>query len=260
MIVDISESHVNLAALVVSVWRAHDGTTGTEKSQRWLYHRTTAATATNIPLHCTVSASKEHLFISVEGPRANETGASSAVVGSVKNYFFMDDVVPYHAGDVNPVCFAGGGMAALPVASAGSNSHQGNFSRNFANNSSWSVAKLLTLDFPSVASTETIQPTRLTSADNKYYLSPYVAFGDESGIRGRLASFFHVGYTYSDTPEIPTPPVGQKVQYSGKWYKLIAVNKSDGASNSWGQLGSSSNSSVANFFRSVIVAVPTTAP
>lgn len=260
MIVDLAESHVNLTGLVMAVWRAHDGTTGTDKSQRWLYHRAGAATATNIPLHCIVSASKEHLFISVEGPRANETGATSAVVGTVRNYFLMDDLVPYHAGDTTPVVVAGGGMAASATASAGNNSHQANFLRNYANTASWSVAKLLTLDFPSLASTETIQVTRLTTGDGKYYLAPYVCFGDESGLRGRLASFFHVGFNFSDTPEIATPPIGQKVQYGGKWYKLLAVNKSDGAVATWSQLGSAANNSVANFFRSAIVAVPTTAP
>lgn len=258
MIVDLGDSSVHMVALGLAVWGAHDGTTGTDRSSRWLYHRTTAATATNTVLHCIVSASKDHLFISVEGPRANETGASNATVGSVRNYFFMDDVVPYHAADTIPVVFAGGMTAANVVASAANNSHQGNFSRNFANNSAWSIAKLLTLDFPSISSTETIQVTRQTSADGKYYLAPYVTFGDESGIRGRLANFFMAGYNFSDTPEIATPPIGNKITYGGKTFKLLAVSKSDGASVSWGQFGSAVNSSAATFYKSPIVAVPCT--
>ena len=122
------------------------------------------------------------------------------------------------------------------------------------------MAKLLTLDFPSLASTETVQVTRQSTGDGKYYLSPYVAFGDESGLRGRLASFFSAGYTVSDTPDIATPPVGQKIQYGGKWYKLLAVNKSDGSTMTWGQFGAAANSATSTYYRSPIVAVPTTAP
>jgi hypothetical protein len=264
MIVDFADTAPTLSNLVMAVWRAHDGTMGatsggTDRSNRWLYWRTNTTSATwTMPIHVTVSASKEHLFISVEGPRPNETGASSATIGSVKNYFFFDDVVPYHAGDTTPVVFAGGMMAAAAGASAANNSHQGNFSRNYANVSSWSVAKLLTLDFPSIASTETIQVTRQTSADGRYYLAPYVCFGDESGLRGRLANFFLAGYNFSDTPEIATPPINQKITYLGQTYKLIAVNKSDGTSATWGQFGSASNVSTTLFYRSPIVAVPCT--
>lgn len=257
MILDLVDTTIASSnhGLAMAVYR----TLGGDKSLRWLYWRATSAAPT-MQVHVIVSASKEHLFISVEGPRANEALATSAVVGSLKNYFFIADMIPYHGSDAIPVVFAGGGMAATATSSPANNSHQGNFSRNFGNNSSWSVAKLLTLDFPSTASTETVQVTRQTSADGKYYLSPYVAFGDESGIRGRLANFFHVGFTYSDTPEIPTAPINQKIQYDGKWYKLLAVSKSDGSVATWGQFGSAGNNSVTNFYRSPIVAVPTTAP
>lgn len=260
MIVDLAESSVHAQALVMAAWRAHDGTTGTDKTQRWMYHRAATATATTIPLHCIVSASKEHLFVSVEGPRANEPGASSATVGSVRNYFFFDDVVPYHASDTNPVVFAGGMMAGSQGASAVNNSHQGHFSRNYANTASWSVAKPLTLDFPTLSSAETVQVTRLSVGDGKYYLSPYVCFGDESGMRGRLASFFHAGFNSSDTPEIPSAPIGQKIQYDGEWYKILAVSKSDGANSTWSQLGAAANATSTTAHRSVLVAVPTTAP
>jgi hypothetical protein len=261
MIFDLVDGPVKLTGLSLAAWRTHDGTTGVDRTSRWLYYRTNTTSATwGMPLHVVISASKEHVFVSVEGPRANEVGASSATVGSVRNYFFMDDVVPYHASDTNPIVFAGGMTADSAVASAANNSHQGNFSRNFGNTGSWSVAKALTLDFPSVSSTETIQVTRQTTADGKYYLSPYVCFGDESGIRGRLASFFHAGYTFSDTPELPTPPLGQKIQYDGKWYKLLAVSKGDASSASWSQFGSASNAGATTFYRSPIVAVPTTAP
>jgi len=260
MILDLSEAAVINTGFQMAVWRAHDGTTGTDKVQRWLYPKASAFTATNHVVHCIVSASKEHLFISVEGPRPTEPGATSAVVGSQRNYFFFDDVVPYHASDTTPIVYAGGMMAASGAASVANNSHQGNFSRNFSGLGAWSVAKTLTLDFPSVASTETVQINRESAADGKYYFSPYVCYGDESGIRGRLASFFHVGFTYSDTPEIATPPVGKKVLYDGKWYKLLAVTKGDGSSLTWSQFGSAGNNAVTTFFRSPVVAVPTTAP
>lgn len=266
LIFDLVDGQVELSNLNLAVWRAHDGTVGavsggTDRTSRWLYWRGSASGALwNMPLHCIVSAGKDHVFISVEGPRANEPAATSSVVGSLRNYFFMDDVVPYHANDLVPVCFAGGMMADTATVSPANNSHQGHFSRNFADTSSWSAAKTLTLDFPSTASTETVQVMRQTSADGKYYFSPYVAFGDESGIRGRLANFFHVGFTYSDTPEIATAPIGQKVQFDGRWFKLTAVSKSDGSIATWGQFGSAGNSGAPNFFRSPIVAIPTTAP
>lgn len=260
MIVDLADSHVNLAALTLAAWRVHDGTTGTDKSQRWLFHRSATATATNIPLHCIVSASKEHLFISVEGPRANETGATSTAAGTVRNYFFMDDLVPYHIADTTAVVYVGGAMTGSIASSVANNSHQGHVTRNFANTGSWAVGKLLSLDFPSLSSAETIQVTRSSAGDGKYYLAPYVYFGDVDGLRGRLASFFNVGYSTADTIEIPSAPTGQKIQYNSKWYKILAVNKSDGSQTTWGQFGSANNGSTASSSRSVLVAVPTTAP
>lgn len=264
MIVDLADGPVELSNLNLAVWRAHDGTMGavsggTDRSARWLYYRSNTTNALwNMPLHCVVSASKEHIYFSIEGPRANEPAATSPVVGSQRNYFFMDDVIPYHAGDTTPICFAGGQMADLPGASAANNSYQGHFRRNYANTSSWSVAKLLSLDFPSIASTETVQVTRFSTADGRYYLAPYVCFGDESGLRGRLANFFLAGFNFSDTPEIATPPLGQKITYLGNTYKLVAPSKSDGTNATWGQFGSATNTSIANFFRSPIVAIPCT--
>jgi hypothetical protein len=257
MILDLTDGFAESHNLNMAVWQSHDGTTGSGRSPRWLYWRS-AAGVLNQQLHVIVSASKEHLFISVEGPRANEIGATSATLGSLRSYFFFDDVIPYHATDTTPVVFAGGAVTDNATASAANNSHQGNFSRNLANLASWSVAKLLTLDFPSVNSTETIQITRLASGDGKYYLSPYVCFGDESGLRGRLRSFMHAGFTASDTPEIATPPVNQKITYEGQTYKLLAVSKSDGAVVVWGQFGSAVNSSGTTFHRSPVVAVPCT--
>lgn len=258
MIVDLCDTAPLPHTLNMGVWRAHDGTTGTDKSARWLFYRAAAATATAWPLHVIVSASKEHLFISIEGPRANETGATSATAGSLRNYFFMDDVVPYHAGDTNPVVYAGGGMSANAGASVINNSFQGAFSRNYADTSSWPQTKLLSLDFPSLASTETVNVTRLAVADGKYYLAPYACFGDESGLRGRLANFFFAGYTLSDTPDVAISPVGQEITYDGRTFKLLAVNKSDASVVTWGQFGSAANTGTTNVFRSAIVAVPCT--
>lgn len=257
MIFDLEDAAITLNLMTIGVWRAHDGTTGTDKMQRWLYFRTntTGAVAT-MPLHCIVSLSKEHVFISVEGPRPNETGPTSTQVGSLRNYFFMCDVVPYHAADTTPIVVAGGGMAATAAAHISSNSHQINLSRNFVNTASWSVAKLLTLDFPTCSSSETIQVTRQASGDGKYYLFPYVVIGDESGLRGRLSSFFFAGYNFSDTPEIAVPPVGSKVTYGGQTYRLLAVSKGDGTSATWAQFGAAANSSVSTYYKTPVVAVP----
>jgi hypothetical protein len=257
MVVDLVDGFAESHNLNMAVWQSHDGTTGAGRSPRYLYWRT-GASGFAMPLHCIVSASKEHLFISIEGPRANETAANSATLGSLRNYFFIDDLVPYHASDTTPVVIAGGTSPAAAAASAANNSYTAHASRNIANNASWSQAKLLTLDFPSCASSETVQVLRQSSGDGKYYLSPYVCFGDEAGLRGRLRSLLHAGFNYADTLEAPTPPIGQKITYEGQTYKLLAVNKSEGGTRTWGQLGSAANDSTTTFHRSAIVAVPCT--
>lgn len=259
MIVDLTDGAPLLNALVMGVWQDHDGTTGTNKSSRWCYFRAnTTAITQAMQVHVAVSASKEHLFVSLEGPRAAESLATSATVGSARNYFFMDDVIPYFpVVDTNPVCYAGGASTAIAGASVSNNSHLGNLSRNYANSSPWAQGILQTLDFPSLSSLVTVGVTRLTSGDSNYYLAPYVIFESGAGLRGRLRSLFFAGYNSIDNPDQPLPPIASRIQYGGGYYKLLPVNKADASNDYWNQLGSATNgTSTTVAHKSVVVAVP----
>lgn len=257
MIVDFEDSAATLLSLVMAVYTSHDGTTGVGKSQRWLYFRGTAG-VTTMPLYVVLSISKDHLFISVEGPRSTDPNTTSTTYGSVRNYFFICDLVPYHAGDTTPVVVTGGHSVAVPYASVTSNDHQVYISKS-KTGIPWDQAKIATIDFPSMFTTDTIQTQRQCAYDSNYYLFPYVVVSDGDGIRGRLANIFFAGYNQtSDAPEVPTPAVQAKVSYNSQWYKLIAANKHDGTSggnNTWGPLGATANTG-ASSSRSVAVAVP----
>lgn len=256
MIFDLSDAAIGVNNLNMAVWRAHDGTTGTDKTVRYLHWRQTGGATTNT-LNCVVSISKEHVFISIEGPRPSQSGPVSANYGSPRRYFFMNDLVPYHGNDTTPVVVAGGSPFNSGSSLVAQSNYNVHVSRNWANSASWAPAKLLTLDFPAAYDAATLNVTRQTSADSKHYLAPYVVFGDESGMRGRLASFFFAGYNVADTLELAVPPVGTRVQYQGQWYKLLAVSKGTDVSGPyWDQFGSASNTTATTFHRSPVVAIP----
>lgn len=267
MIFDLEDAAITLYKFTIGVWSAHDGTTGTNKNTKYLNWRATgtgtgAATAT-MPLYVVVSAGKNHIYISVEGPRPNDPSASTAASGSVRNYFFMSSLLPYHATDTQPVVVVGGAPTdGNGYASVTNNNHQVQTSKGRNTTMAWSNGKILSLDFPTMFTADTIAVTRPCAFDNNYYLTPYVLFDDTDGIRGRLTSFHFVGYnTTSDAAEIAAAPVGTRVQFDGQWYKLLAINKSDGSSgnSTWGPFGSITNSGSAAY-RSIVVAVPCSAP
>lgn len=262
MIVDLTYAHYTVlnTGLNMAVYRAYSGTglgTPTDISQRWLYWKNSAATAA-APIHCTVSVSKDHLFIQLEGPRENETGADSATLGSSKNYFFMDDLVPYFVGDTVPAIVAGGGMSASATAST-TVSHLCHQSRNPANTSSWEQSKLGTVAHPDNGLALSQQHQRIASLDSgNYWLSPYVCFGDISGPRGRLGHIFFAGFLNPDYLDsvVSSPAIGSKVTYGGDTYKLLSANRSGANINSWGQLGALGNASGNP--NNLVIAVPST--
>lgn len=259
MIVDIHGALMSTFQTTFTVWRAHTGTVGTDSLNRFMYWRPSAGALTN-PLHCVVSASKEHLFISIEGPRAYETNPVSTTAGSDRQYFFINDLVPYHVGDTTPVVVTGGGQA-IGTATANmtsSRSFEVYQSRNYANTSSWAPAKLFTLAFQGAGASVGVNGQHQTTGDGKYYLSPYVVLGDQSGYRGRLASFFNAGMNYADHTDFVSPPTNAVVTYGAKNYKLLQVSKSDGNISVWGPFGGTDNSATTTYHRSPIVAVQTT--
>ena len=259
MVIDLTDSQflVNSSQLSAAVYRSHDGLVGSGKSTRYLYWRTNAGAITH-PLHVTLSISKEHFFLMIEGPRPGETGALDGTYGSLKNYIFLCDVVPYDAGDAVPVVFAGGSAMNTYNGAFTNFSHTGNVSASLDGESSWVTSRLATLEFPKVGFSDAFNVQRQRAIDNQYVLSPYVVFQDDSGMRGRLNSFFFAGFSQADTGsfEVPVPPIGTKVEYQGQWYKLLTVNKSDSSRHCWSQFGASTQSTGGTYSRSPVVAVP----
>lgn len=255
MVVDLMDSHVTATSMALNcaIYQTHDGTTGGPKVQRYLYFRHNAGAASH-PLHVTLSVGKEHFFLAVEGPRASEPGAPSTV-GAHRSYIFLSDLVPYDVGDTIPTVFAGGSGTNANVNSFGQLDHEGAVSKSLSGAGSWSPARLATLEFPKIGFTEGVSYQRQREVDGMFILAPYVVFHNDSGMRGRLSSFFYAGLNMTDTPDAPLPPVGSKIEYQGAWYKLVAVNRSDGNRNVFAQFGAASQGASTSG-RSPVVAVP----
>jgi hypothetical protein len=258
LIVDLEGGGLSGAYIGTTTYRAYAGTAPgghTDSKNYWLYWKTSGAVMT-VPLHVTLSVGKNHLFFAIEGPRPFETGPTSTTYGSIKNYFAVCDLVPYHAADTTGAVIGISGStngASTPAVSV-ANSHQVAVSRDFANTASWQPGRLASLDWPTIYTTDVVTMNRTCTIDGNTYLFPYVMVSEAEGIRGRLSTFFYCGTT-SPSPVTDFPdPVGTKVSYGGIVYKLVAVNKGDGTSVAWGPFGSVANNGAIT--RSIIVAVP----
>lgn len=226
----------------------------TDRSDWWLYWKASSGTAA-MPLHVTLSASTEHLFLAVEGPRAHEASPVSTQYGSGRQYIFMCDLVPYHAGDTVAAIVAGAPTnlnAATP--SYTNNSHQVVISRNAANNTSWATGRLGTIAFATAANTDMYPLQRNCTIDGNTYLWPYVVVDNNEGPRGRLALLYNAGLTDVTYPGDYPDPVATQVTYAGRTFKLFAINKGDGTNNAWGPLGAATQGTAVR--RSVVVAIP----
>lgn len=260
MIVDFSDAALTQTALSLRFWRDYAVPTsgvpgaGTDGIAKYLFWRSTGGTSAQ-NLHVIVSASKEHLFVSIEGPRPGESSPVSATVGSSRQYMFIADMVPYHVGDTTPVVVCAASNAFVASSSVGNIPYNVHTSRNYANTGSWQSAKLLTLTAPAGNMAETIGAQRQTTGDGNFYLAPYVVVGDDCGFRGRLNKFYYAGYTFSTNPDVPVAAVGSTLTYDGGTYKLLAVNKSDGSTNQYGPFGAVDNAATSTYWRSPIVAV-----
>jgi hypothetical protein len=213
------------------------------------------AQLTTQPVHVTVSAGKNHVFIAIEGPRAHEAGATSTLYGSLKNYVFVAGVTPYHASDAIPCVVTGSQVTWVAASSVASNAHQVAISRDSTNSNSWTAGRLASLTMPTMyTSTDVISVNRVCTIDGKTYLLPYVLFSETEGIRGRLTSLFYAN-TNAPSPvgDYPDPTNGQ-VELNGVIYKLVPVSKSDGANQAWGPFGIVGPPGVIT--RTVLVAVP----
>lgn len=257
---DLNDVAPNTQVMTIGVYSSYDGTTLGSKVQRWLYYKRVASGtfATNV-YRCWVSVGKEHVFIAIEGPRPGDTGGGQDTAnGSYRNYFFMNDLVPYFDAsiDPNPTIVVGGQQNNTIDATGTNLSHKVWVPKNI-HNVAWSSGNLNTLDWPRVGSASFYNPQRV-SPDGNYYMAPYVLFDDQDGIRGRLASFFFAGLTANqDIVNRLSAPVNDVVTYAGQKYKLLAVNRTDGnnSNDAWGAFGEASNRS--NLLYSVVVGVPT---
>lgn len=227
----------------------------TDSVDRYLYFRTSGGTGTQT-IHVTLSVSKEHLFVALEGPRAHEVGTFNTTYGSLKSYMFFSDLVPYHASDTIPCVIASAGTNATASSSVDKQSHIADLSRTAADDESWQGCRMASLTFPTVQDVTTVAMERDSQIDGSKYLFPYVVFGNKEGIRGRLSRFFYAGSTDPSSYADSAAPVGERVTFDGIVYRLIAVNKGDGTSDSWGAFGAADNSVAAGIGRSVVVAVP----
>lgn len=266
MIVDVGAAALvsRTYAIPVRAWRAHNGTTGTDSKDFDLHWRLSSGGASTDPLHVTVSASKDMLWIQIEGPRPSEANVEDATRGSAKTSFFMTALNPYFGGDTNPVVVAGGKIYAnTTLINRNDEPYGAVFVSQGATASTpaWAAAVLATVQPPPSFSSWTPQPVALLDSGN-YYMFPYVVIENDAGIRGTLTDLYYAGINVSiDTSngfDHPAP-VGELVTYSSKTYKLLTSIKGDyGAGNNqiiYAPLGAFTNTNAADWFRSTVVGV-----
>lgn len=218
----VSSNSVPLRA-TLSVYRSHDGTTGVDKVPRYINWRSTGGASTDV-LHCTVSAGKEHLWISVEGPRAGETNAVSATNGSRRETFALSSLVPYFDTDTVPTVVL---MAHLGTGS--NNDPYCHVSRNSTDTSSWVLARLGTV---TVATSPTgvvtfLSPCTLAQnalLDANTYFFPFVVVEQANGLRGRL-QFLAAGYSAAALSNEPLWTPGQKATIGGATHTACPVGR-----------------------------------
>lgn len=249
---DAAGSH--LGTVVYRDWTSGTTPGGHVDGKNYFTYFRNAVGAATMPIHVTLSAGKNHLFFSLEGPRATEANPTSTTYGSMRNYFAVSELTPYHVEDEVPAVVAIGNQTQSATPSVNTGSHLVGISRDTANAASWTSGRLASLDWPTVQTTDVVTMPRNCTIDGSTYLFPFVVFSEAEGIRGRLGYFFYTGTTaptaLTDLPE----PVGSKVTYDGVIYRLTAVNKGDGGTVAWGPFGSVANSNPP--LRSVVVAVP----
>lgn len=262
MYIDLAGDQPTLGRLAIAcygTWTAPTSTVagiaGNGTIYKYLFWRSTVGSYTN-PVHCILSSTKDHFFLSVEGPRANETGPQSATYGSQRNYFFMADLVPYSGSDTTPVVVCGGHHIDSNTASVANKNYIVNVSKSLNGLQYWVEGKLLTLMTPVLNSTQTFGSQRFTTADNEFYLAPYVVSADDCGFRGRLNNIYYAGANFADNADGVYPAVGANLTYNGITYELQAVNKSDANTGNSGPLGYTNNGSTGDFAKSAVVAIP----
>jgi hypothetical protein len=183
------------------------------------------ATATSNPIHAVLSVSTQHLFLSVEGPYWNETGAAQATsgYGSPAGYFCLAPIVPYQTLDTQTeslVCAAG--FVGLSF-----NAHPKCFIRRGFNAASWADARLMTVR--PVTNTETysvINKNTGAGLGSGVYLWPYLVVDENMGLRGRLDRLFYCSDGSSVAGDVPAATyINLRCSVAGVNYRVVRSHK-----------------------------------
>jgi len=220
MVVDLADAAATATKLQFGVYRT---AALADKIIRYLQWRSTGG-ATTDTLHCIVSAGKEHLFITVEGPRAGEVNPFDANYGSHRPAFFLCDLLPYFTADTVPAVVCGGPTnAGVPSSASAVTVH---VSRNAANAASWVPALLETLQAGRGAPSQT--PARYggqSLSASALVVRPYVVFEDAAGMRGRLSSIFNMGWNAAAGSGDVAAQTFSRITVGSATYVGLVVNK-----------------------------------
>lgn len=234
MVVDLQDAAITAQRIQAAVYRTHDGTTGVDKVTRYLYWKS-AVGATTDNLHLVVSAGKEHLYFSVEGPRVGETNTDSSV-GSMRQFLALSDIAPYFNSSfdlVPAVCLIANkdNTYAESVWQGQPNTRDVYVSRNGIDDASWVRATLMTLGNPANDTSMSINSYYPIGLDGSFLMLPWVVFEDAKGIRGSLTRFFYGG-ARSEKAGDPTGMVTNiDVTYGGVTYRSLIPFKGSGSGN-----------------------------
>lgn len=222
---------------------------------RYIYYNS-AAQGTTTKVYGVLSLSSNHIFLSLEGPRANESGAFSTLHGSLRNYMFASSVLRYRNTDATPC------VAAWGVSAADSNPQmvdqlwRGEVSRNVGNTLSWTMCRFPTVTMPHFASNAATNFDSYSAVDNKTYVWPYLVVEEGDGLRGRLANFFFIGINRTTYGIDPVDNPGQFITVGNVVYKTLAVAKGDGSNAAGGGFGAYIGTGTDGVYGSAIVAIP----
>lgn len=256
-------------AVGVTSYLSHTGATwassaytGMSSEGYIFYSGTLLNSQTDATLHVVVSSSKEHAYISIEGPRNVENYASSTTFGSLKNYAFIADIVPYHATvDLTPAVafwanFSGSSNGASPTLA--DQLWRGIVSRTWDNDASWVPCRFPTITMPHMLSGAATSVNNWCEIDQREYTWPYLVVEETDGLRGRLNNIFHIGVnrvSYAiDNPQLP----GNMLVQGSTRFKKVGIHKGDGSrfggAGGLGWANAISNSNDSNM--TIVIAVP----
>lgn len=230
IVLDLEDAALTNQKMQWAAYTSYDGTTFGDKRTGWLWTlRTNTGTLATNYYYWFVSAGKEHIFISIDGPRWGDP-AGVAGWGGARGYLFIDSLTPYYDNTLDPA----------PVVVVGTSDWNNSYgvdqsdayvfvSRNVANTVSWSAGVLQTL---SSLNGHNSSPNR-EGLDGKMIFPPFVFFDDVDGYRGRLTSLYYGGWGETSFPNQQQflVPAEQDFVFDGKTYRSRYVSRGNGDSN-----------------------------